>query len=239
MRMLALRDELASRSFDLPDAWWPDQPAVIGGRDRSAGGTWCCSDVAAGVTAVVLNRPERRTAAPGAPSRGLLPLLAIRYREGWAEHIRLTGMASFSLVLAGPESMAWWWFDGEDLGHEKLDAGTYMFTPHGLSNARIDERFVNTPVASDPELTAPTEQVWSSWLDVVRASFPSSDPNDLIVCRPTGDDSYETVFGQFIAGRAGLLRLDYLDHPARSTSGEWTTRFWNSDDAHAAVGHAT
>lgn len=228
VRMLALRDELASRSFDLPDAWWPDQPGVIGGRDHTAGGTWCCSDVASGVTAVVLNRPERGTAVPGAPSRGVLPLLGVRYRDGWAEHLELAGMASFALVVAGPESMAWWWFDGEDLHHQNLAAGTYMFTPRGLSNGPIDQRFLVAPVPSDPGSATLTEQMWSGWLDVVRDSVPSSDPNDLIVRTTTGDGSYETVFGQFIAARPGLLRLDYLDRPARSVTGEWTSRFWNS-----------
>ena len=87
VQMLALRDELISRSFDLPGAWWPDEPDVIGGRDRQAGGSWCVSDVRSGVTGVVLNRPERREAAPGAPSRGVLPLLAVRHGDGWPESL--------------------------------------------------------------------------------------------------------------------------------------------------------
>src|SRR4051794_23384173 len=69
VQVLALRDELVGRDFDDPAAWWPDQPSVVGGRDRVAGGSWCVTDVDSGVTALVLNRPQRRLAAPGASSR--------------------------------------------------------------------------------------------------------------------------------------------------------------------------
>src|SRR4051794_41760183 len=77
VQILAVRDELISRDFDLPDEWWPAQPGVIGGRDQQAGGSWCVSDLASGVTALVLNRIERRT---GAPSRGVLPFAAVSGR---------------------------------------------------------------------------------------------------------------------------------------------------------------
>src|SRR3954469_22453402 len=93
VQVLALRDELASRAFDLPGAWWPDQPTVIGGRDRLAGGSWCVTDVAAGVTAVVLNSPLRRTAEAGAASRGVLPLLAVAHGQQWAQHVDVAPMA--------------------------------------------------------------------------------------------------------------------------------------------------
>ena len=38
--LAANRDERLDRAWDPPAAWWPDQPGVIGGRDRSGGGTW-------------------------------------------------------------------------------------------------------------------------------------------------------------------------------------------------------
>src|SRR5436305_8112299 len=88
-RLLALRDELTDRAFDDPGEWWPQHPGVVGGRDRAAGGTWCASNVATGVTALVLNRPEKRTAAPGAPSRGVLPLLGVTHEHAWPEHLEL------------------------------------------------------------------------------------------------------------------------------------------------------
>ncbi len=36
----AVRDEFLERPWDPPAAHWPDAPAIVGGRDRAAGGTW-------------------------------------------------------------------------------------------------------------------------------------------------------------------------------------------------------
>jgi Transport and Golgi organisation 2 len=230
VQMLALRDELASRSFDLPGAWWPDQPGVIGGRDRTAGGSWCVSDVDDGVTAVVLNRPERRTAEVGAPSRGVVPLLAARHRNRWPEVLDVSGMASFNLVLAAPGALCWWSFDGQRLQQEELPTGTHMFTPSGLTSADTDHRLAAGGARLGADPAAPTNHVWADWLSVLAETTPSEDPSELIVRRPIGDDSYETVFGQFIAAQPGLLRLDYLTSPADGTERPWTTTVWTSAD---------
>lgn len=227
VQVLALRDELLSRAFDPPGDWWVGQPGVVGGRDRSAGGSWCVSDVADGVTAVVLNRPERRTAAAGAASRGVLPLAAARYRERWPEFVEVAGMASFNVVLASPRSLCWWSFDGRRLQRQELAAGTYMFTPRGLATSEIDHRFAVGGARLDPDVTAPVGQVWADWLTIVEEATPSDDPLGLIVRRPIDQDSYETVFGQFIAAAPGVLRLDYLNNPAQGTDRAWTTRLWN------------
>jgi hypothetical protein len=229
LQILALRDELASRSFDEPDRWWPDQPGVVGGRDRSAGGSWCVSDIAAGVTAVVLNRPHPRTPAPGAPSRGVLPLLAVRYGPRWPEHVEVTGMAGFEVVLAEPDGLRWWWYDGEHLGHEPLDAGTWMVKPRGLATD-LDPRFERAGHRPGLDADVPAEQAWSDWLAVLRDARPSDDPSGLIVRRPVGADTYQTVFGQFIAARPGRLRVDYLRSPVDGTAGPWTTRIWSDQE---------
>lgn len=225
VQILALRDELASRSFDPPDAWWRDQPGVIGGRDRTAGGSWCVSDVADGVTAVVLNRPERRTASPGAPSRGVLPLLAARHHARWPEHLDVTGMAAFNVVLATPDSLRWWWFDGDVLDWQELPEGTHMITPRGMADA-FDKRLGTGSARLDGGAAGPVGQVWTDWLAVLHETVPSSDPSGLIVRKPFGADSYETVFGQFILARPGVLRLDYLNTPADGTDREWATTHW-------------
>ena len=233
VQLLALRDELASRSFDGPGEWWSDQPGVIGGRDRKAGGSWCVSDVAAGVTAVVLNSPLKRTADDGAPSRGVLPLLAVRHRGDWAHKLDLTGMASFILVLAMPGSLDCWTFDGEALAHHPLSADTYVFTPVGFTSANEDGRFPDfrggTAIGLfDAEVT--TRDAWPQWLAVVDATPASEDPLGLVVCVPVGEESYETVFGQFIAARPGQLRLDYRNNPARDPSGAWTSEIRTSSN---------
>jgi hypothetical protein len=232
IRMLALRDELASRDFDLPGSWWPDQPAVVGGRDRRGGGTWCAVDVAAGVSAVVLNRPDRRVAEPDAPSRGVLPLLAVRELTGWPDSIRLPGMASFNLVLATPTGLTWWAYDGLTLSSFELAAGTHLFTPRGHSSGPTADRFAAGALPDQiVDGHSGTEAAWSDWLAVLQASRPSTDPQDLYVRIPIGTEVFETVFGQFIASRPGQLRLDYLVRPA--SGGRWTVGCWTGTDAEA------
>ncbi|HJQ03600.1 MAG TPA: NRDE family protein [Jatrophihabitans sp.] len=228
IRMLALRDERASRSFDLPGSWWPDQPQVVGGRDRLGGGTWCAVDVATGVSAVVLNRPDRRLAAAGAPSRGVLPLLAVRRLADWPSDIELTGMASFNLVLATPSTLAWWRYDGDTLAGAELASGTHLFTPRGLADGALADRFASAVLPAFIADDAPTEAAWSDWLAIVRESEPSADPLDLLVRIPIGTDTFETVFGQFIASRPGALRLDYVRTPADGRP--WTVQRWTADD---------
>jgi hypothetical protein len=224
VQMLALRDELLSRDFDSPDAWWADQPGVVGGRDRRAGGSWCVSDIASGVTAVVLNRPERRIAEAGAPSRGVLPLLAVGHQQNWPAAVDVMGMASFNLVLASAQSLVWWTFDGERLERQELGRGTYMFTPRGIKTAGFDERLATGRVRFDADQAFPTEQVWAEWLAPLNEAEPGEDPDGLLVRRQVDEGSYETVFGQFIAARPGSLRLDYLAHP--HVRHGWLTKQW-------------
>lgn len=224
VQVLALRDELLSRAFDLPEQWWPEQPTVVGGRDRTAGGTWCASDPSTGVTAVVLNRPQPRMAAAGAPSRGTLPLVAVHYQERWPAYLDVEGMAGFNLVLVAPQQARWWWFDGEELRQAALPRAVSMFTPRGLLDD-VDPRLLSGSARlTEPDAT--TSVAWSDWLPVLETAQPSSDPNSLLVRKPMGNDSYETVFAQLIAATPGDLRVDYQSHPAQGLTDDWTTRRW-------------
>lgn len=197
VHMLALRDEFVGREFDNPDRWWPDQPDVVGGRDRLAGGTWCGCDSRTGAIAVVLNRPERLVAAPGAASRGVLPLLAIRHGRAWVDQLDLVPMASFNLMLVTSDSLDWWTFDGQRLDHSTLPAGAHMAKPRGLAAE---------PLA--PELADPTR-----WADLLRDSVPLPDPSGLLVRIERDDRVYATVFGQLITSSPGTVRIAYSRTP--------------------------
>ncbi len=77
LRLAANRDERLDRGWDPPGRHWPEQPDVVAGRDRTAGGTWLgVSD--GGVVAAVLNRANSLGPTAGKASRGELPLLALR-----------------------------------------------------------------------------------------------------------------------------------------------------------------
>ena len=184
VEVLALRDELVGRDFDDPAAWWPDQPAVVGGRDRVAGGSGCVTETASGVTALVLNRPQKRD---GSPSRGALPLLAVAHGTDWPDHLDVTGMASFAVVLAAPDALTLWVFDGEQLTSEVLPEGTHMVTSGGAEDGKA-ERFL-----ADFEASAA-----DAWPSLVARHEPRADPAALVVHHPVEGGVYATVFGQLI-----------------------------------------
>jgi hypothetical protein len=231
LQLLALRDEYAHRDFDLPDAWWPELPNVIGGRDRRGGGTWCATDVASGVTAVVLNGGDERKAEPGAASRGALPLQALAHGRNWPAHLDIGPMASFNLVLATAEALTWWSYHGEGLQVAELTPGVHLFTPRGLAESIADERLTNgqaqVPTGQwDATLggAGTTEALWAQWLPVITDAEPSEDPLAMLVEHTVDEKVFQTVFGQFILAEPGRLRLDYTVVPAKRNP--WTVAHW-------------
>ena len=154
----------------------------------------------------------------------MLPLVAVRHEERWANYLDVEGMAGFNLVLATPRGARWWWFDGAELRAQQLPPGVSMFTPRGPLDD-IDPR-LRAGAARLADFHAETADVWSDWLPVLEAAQPTADPNSLLVRKPVGDDSYETVFAQFIAATPGMVRLDYQSHPAQHLTREWTTENW-------------
>jgi hypothetical protein len=218
VQLLALRDELVGRDFDDPGTWWPDRPDVVGGRDRVAGGSWCVTRLASGVTALVLNRPERRVAAAGAPSRGVLPLLAVEHGDRWPEHLDLTGMASFTLVLAGPDALRCWDFDGTTLRVSELAEGTHMVTSGGAEDGKALRFLGSFRDASFPE----------GWLGLVEQRPPEDDLAALVVRHELEDKVFATVFGQLLEVVPGRLALQSSRTPW--IAGSWVTGSWTPSD---------
>jgi uncharacterized protein with NRDE domain len=207
VHLLAVRDEFVGREFDGPARWWPQQPDVIGGRDRQAGGTWCACDLRTAAIAVVLNRPDRPQAQPGAASRGVLPLLALSHGTSWPERLDLAPMASFNLMLVTASELTWWTFDGDSLLRTDLTPGVHMAKPRGL---------VDSP---DPRLTDPDQ-----WRAALAATEVRADPSGLLVRVERGEAVYASVFAQFITATPGFLTIDHSRTPRQPGSfehGEW------------------
>lgn len=164
--LAANRDERLDRPWDPPGAYWPEAPGLIGGRDRTGGGSWMAVN-AAGVVATVLNRPGSLGPAEGKRSRGELPLLALE--AGTAEDAaqalcRLDAGAwrPFNAVLADAESA--WFVAGLGEGHATATAlppGLHMVTAHPPNDpssprtARHLPRFQAAP--------RPTWPDWGAW----------------------------------------------------------------------------
>jgi uncharacterized protein with NRDE domain len=207
LEILALRDELVGREFDDPGTWWPEQSTVIGGRDRVAGGSWCVTDTANGAAALVLNRPQKRE---GTPSRGALPLLAAAHGIAWPSYLDVVGMASFALVLAAPDALTLWVFDGERLTSESLPTGTHMVTSGGAEDGKADRYLADFAAA-------PIEE----WVELLGRHEPEDDPAALIVRHPFEGGIYATVFGQVMTVRSDQLELSWSRTP-------WLVDSWRS-----------
>lgn len=210
-QILALRDELTTREFDDPGRWWPEYPELVGGRDRVAGGTWCATHVGTGATALVVNRPQRQVAGPGAPSRGVLPLLAAQHGPDWVGRIDLAGMASFALVLVTPRRVTTWDFDGDRLVAAEQSEGTSMLTSGGPENRKADAHLQRFGESGYPD----------GWRGLVQSGPPSDDPAALVVRHEQEGLVFATVFGELIEATPGRLRLEYSRRP-------WTRDQWHS-----------
>lgn len=135
MVVAANRDERADRAWDAPSAWWQEFPGVIGGRDRSAGGSWMALGPH-GVMAAALNRPGSLGPALGKRSRGELPLMAASAESAEAAAEAVTRLDAgawrpFNLVITDRRSA----FYIEALGEGRPQAvalapGLSMVTSH-------------------------------------------------------------------------------------------------------------
>ena len=106
----AVRDEFVDRAWDPPAAHWGD--ALVGGRDRTAGGTWLAADPRRPAFAAVLNGVRRPPPADRPrPSRGGLPLAALR-GQPLPEPATLARFDGFHLVLGTPDAVRVWSWDG-------------------------------------------------------------------------------------------------------------------------------
>jgi Transport and Golgi organisation 2 len=124
------RDERLDRPWDPPDAWWPDHPGTVAGRDRMAGGTWMGMN-RLGVVATVLNRPGTLGPALGKRSRGELPLIALDQPTAASGAEAIAGLDAnnwrgFNMVLADRNGAIFI----RGLGHGRPQAATL---PHGVS----------------------------------------------------------------------------------------------------------
>lgn len=207
--ILALRDELTTRAFDDPDRWWPEHPDVVGGRDSQAGGTWCATNVRTGVSALVLNRPDKRVADAGAASRGVLPLLGCVHEFDWLDHIALDGMASFALVLVARTRSATWTYDGATVVRTDHEHGTFMVTSGGAEDGKADRFLADFEAARFPD----------DWRSIVEQQQPADDPAALVVRHENAGLVYGTVFGELIDARPGHVLLQFSRTP-------WDSEAW-------------
>lgn len=168
--LAANRDEMLARAWDPPAAYWPEQPDVVAGRDRSGGGTWMGIN-RAGVVAAVLNRQGSLGPAPGKHSRGELPLLALREASAAEAAHAITRLdaglwRSFNMVLADRGGAIF----VRGLGHgnvvaEALPAALHMVTsrdPNDHHSPRVQRHLPRLRAAAAPDVDG-----WAAWRAII------------------------------------------------------------------------
>jgi hypothetical protein len=126
----AVRDEFVDRAWDPPAAHWGDR--LLGGRDRTAGGTWLAVDPDRPAVAAVLNGERLAPPADGVrPSRGGLPLGALRGEVPAPNG----GYDGFHLVLGTAHEVRVWSWDGTALVVQDLSPGDHVIVNEGVDPA--------------------------------------------------------------------------------------------------------
>jgi hypothetical protein len=201
LHLAANRDELLARAWDPPAAYWPDQPDVVAGRDRSGGGTWMGIN-RAGVVAAVLNRVGSLGPAPGKRSRGELPLLALRHAsaaEAAQGMTRLDGglWRSFNLVLADRDGAIFVRGLGQGrIAAEVLTPGLHMVTAHDpddLMSPRVAKHLPRLRAAPPPD-----EDGGAAWRAIL--SDDAGNAGEQINVTPRG--GFGTLCASLVALRA-------------------------------------
>ena len=133
----ANRDEFYDRAASRL-AWWnasSDAPAILGGRDLEAGGTWL-GLTAAGRMGLLTNVRNPKRHDPAAPSRGrIVPdwLAAREPVDRFWMRTALAGYNGFNLIAADFVLGECYWASNTGAHPQRLDRGIY-----GLSNAALD-----------------------------------------------------------------------------------------------------
>jgi hypothetical protein len=168
--LAANRDERLDRAWDPPDAWWPDRPGTVAGRDRTAGGTWMGMN-RAGVVATVLNRPGTLGPVAGKRSRGELPLMALDHPTAAAAAAAITSLDAaawrgFNMVLADRNGAVFI----RGVGHgrpraESLPPGVSMVTAHDPNDLDSPRTARHLPRFEAAEPAGPDD--WEAWLPIL------------------------------------------------------------------------
>src|SRR5690606_17088564 len=129
----AVRDEFVARPWDPPATHW-DGPwaGIVGGRDRTAGGTWLAVDPDRPALAALLNGLRRPPLESGArPTRGTLALEVLT-TGAVPDGDAIADYDAFHLLLATPDGATVWSWDGEQRREQPLAPGDHLLVNLGV-----------------------------------------------------------------------------------------------------------
>lgn len=129
----ANRDEFYNRKTAAAH-FWEDHPAILGGRDLEAGGTWMAMN-RSGRISLLTNYRDPQNINPHAPSRGQLVsdyLLTNNDAQTYLESIDKNGKVynGFNLIVGDSESL--WYYSNYRKGITEIKPGFYGLSNHLL-----------------------------------------------------------------------------------------------------------
>lgn len=223
----AIRDEFADRPWDPPGHHWAGPwSGLLGGRDRTAGGTWLAVDPSADRPAVaaLLNGVRRPLLADGVrPTRGTLAL-DVLISGHLPDDDAQREYDGFHLVLATREVVQVWSWDGETLEHRDMPPGDHIVVNLGVDTH--DDPLVphfepllaalpNPPLA--PGL--PSRAAWQPWTDLLTGDdLDPADPRALIVRREIEGRTYASTSASLVGLSPDGVRYDFSAEPTNSTA---------------------
>jgi hypothetical protein len=211
--LAAVRDEFVDRAWDWPAAHWDGRwSGVVGGRDRTAGGTWLAVDPERRAVAALLNGPTLGPPAQGQrPTRGTLALQALADGGPPAD---LAGYDRFHLLRATLTGAELWSWDGEEVDHRKLSEGDHIIVNLGLDaeeDPLVPHFLPLLQALPDPLLlpdSAPNE-AWEPWSDLLAGDgLDPADPRALIVRVEHQGRAYGSTSAALVALSEDRVRYD-------------------------------
>jgi hypothetical protein len=223
----AIRDEFADRPWEPPAAHWPTTwPTLLGGRDRTAGGTWLAVDPSPErpALAALLNGARLPVPAGGIrPTRGTLALEVLASgRVPTPEEVR--PYDGFHLVLATLDRVEVWSWDGEVLDHRELPPGDHIVVNLGVDAAADPLVPHFSPLLAalpDPVIPsgAATPAAWGSWVELMTGDgLEPDDERALVVGRDVEGRRYASTSAALVALSPGGVRYDFTPDPADPTA---------------------
>jgi hypothetical protein len=213
--MGAVRDEFVDRAWDPPRRHWSG--GLIGGRDRTAGGTWLAVDPSRPAVSALLNGPPLPPPADGSrPSRGDLPLAALTGRP-LPRGADLSRYNAFHLLLGTADQVVVHSWNGAELSHHALAPGDHVIVNTGID---VDTPLANRLLADmarlpspEPVPGRPTREAWGGWVDLLGGNgIDPADPRALVVARQVEDRTYGSTSATLV-GLSEAVRYDFAAPP--------------------------
>jgi hypothetical protein len=152
--LAGVRDEFTGRPWVPPGRHWPERPALIGGKDLQAGGTWLAVNPSSGRVACVLNGIGQQAPADSRRSRGELPLAAADGEP--LDRRALADLDPFWLLTAEPGRAVIQSWDGREFSERELPPGLHFVVNSGLASD-LRARAAAQALASAPASAAAQE----------------------------------------------------------------------------------